>query len=248
MKRQTGFTLAELLVALAITSVLATLLLSMVSATMNVWQQGRNQIDTFSNARQVLGRIADELKGAIANSQVQFAENLSSIKGSTPPAAKTSENVFFVAPYPNSAAGDLCVIAYRHNADTYELQRAFLKSDDAWNGGAATRYQATNYTTSLSDNSSTGPWRTISQGVIEFEIRSFSQSDLDTNTNPVDAWDSASGTTGMAGNAPRRIIVRLKAIDDKALARLKVAGPASNRIISQSAREFTADIDLLPPH
>src|SRR5437016_1016458 len=115
MKRPNAFTLVELLVALAMTSILAVLLISVVSAALNVWQQGRNQIDTFSNARQTLGRIADEIKGAVAGTnQIEFSENLSSLKDpSDPDPQPPSENIFFVAPYPNSGSGDFCVIAYR---------------------------------------------------------------------------------------------------------------------------------------
>src|SRR5438105_9285664 len=108
MNRPTrAFTLVEMLVSLAITSLLVVLLVNVVSAALTIWEQGRNQIDTFANARQVLGRIADETSGAIAAPaprSVEFSENLSSIQ-STSPVATTSENVFFVAPYPNVTSG-----------------------------------------------------------------------------------------------------------------------------------------------
>src|SRR2546423_79886 len=116
-KKARAFTLVELLLALAITAVLVVLLVNVVSAALTIWEQGRNQIDTFANARQVLGRLADEISGAIAAPApraVEFSENLASIQ-STSPVATTSENVFLVAPYPNMMSGDLCVIAYRHN-------------------------------------------------------------------------------------------------------------------------------------
>src|SRR5436853_1639310 len=100
--------------------------MSVVSATMNVWHQAQNRVDTFSEARQLLTRMADEIKGATARGgQVEFSENLTAPEfvsgGPTPtpmpqptPQIALSENVFFVAPYPNVANGDLCVIAYRH--------------------------------------------------------------------------------------------------------------------------------------
>src|SRR5436190_656089 len=121
-KRARGFTLLEMLVAMAITTILVVLLVNVVSVALAIWEQGRNQIDTFANARQVLGRIADEISGAVAAPaarEVDFVENLSTIQGTTAPVPKLSENVFFVAPYPNVMSGDLCVIAYRHNNDTH---------------------------------------------------------------------------------------------------------------------------------
>jgi type II secretory pathway component PulJ len=248
VKKHSAFTLAELLVALALTSGLAVLLMTIVSGAMNVWQHGRNQIDTFSNARQTLNRMADELKGAIATAgQVEFSENLSALQGTTAPVPGSSENIFFVAPYPNSGAGDLCVIAYRLNADTHELQRAFLKSDDAWNV-ATNRYRSAGYSTNFSSAST---WQTIARGVLQFEIKSYSQADLDANTTPVPTWNSEIAGTGMSGNVPRRVLLRLQTIDDKSLVRLNAVpatGAAHDRIVAQSMREFTADLSLLPPH
>ena len=83
IKSTRGFTIVELLVALAITTLLVVLLVNVVAATLSVWEQGRNQIDTYANSRQALGRIADEITGAIASPsprQVEFSENLTSIR------------------------------------------------------------------------------------------------------------------------------------------------------------------------
>ena len=46
MRRSSAFTLAELLVALAITVLLVLLLTSVVAATLGAWNQGRNRLDT----------------------------------------------------------------------------------------------------------------------------------------------------------------------------------------------------------
>jgi type II secretory pathway component PulJ len=253
MKRARGFTIAELLVALAITSLLVVLLVSVVSAALNVWEQGRNQIDTFSNARQTLSRIANEIKGAAASplpNQIEFSENLTSINNDPPaqsaPVPKVSENIFFVAPYPNLAAGDLCVIAYRHNNTTHILQRAFVDSQNAWSPTTPTlRYQASGYNNL--------DWRTVATGVLEFEIRSYSQQDLDDPTNPIpaDSWSSMAGPSVMIGNTPRRTVIRIKVIDDRTLVRLSAFAAGSspyNRLVNRAAREFTADVVLLPPH
>jgi len=238
-RRSNGFTLAELLVALAITTVLVLLLVNVVSAALNIWEHGRNQIDTLANARQVLSRISDEIKGAIAApapNQIEFSENVSALGTSQ---TQTSENIFFVAPYPNSASGDLCVIAYRHNATTHELQRAFVDSQNAWTG--APKYQSGGY--------SNLQWRTVAQGVLEFEIKSYSQQDLDAATlpSPPPDWNSMSGGAPMTGNTAREVVIRIKVIDDKALA--KIAGLSAgntlyDRIITRSAREFTTSVML----
>ena len=243
-RRCLGFTLPELLVALAITSLLVLLLGNVVSAALSVWQQGRNRLDTFANARFVLGRIGDEIVGAIAQSgRVQFVENYSFTPGPAPTAG-SAENVFFVAPYPNIKAGDLCVVAYALDTNSHQLQRAFKDSDQAWTVGASSRYRATGYSNALE-------WRTIANGVLEFEIQSYSQEDMtsDPPSPPATSWDSESGIAEMAGKTPRRVVIRLKVVDDKtavALATL-TPGPAYDRLVQEKAREFWSEITL-PSH
>jgi prepilin-type N-terminal cleavage/methylation domain-containing protein len=251
MKRPSrGFTLVELLVSLAISVVLILLLVTVVSAALSAWQQGHNQIDTFANARQALGRIADEIKGAIASAaplQIEFSENVA-VLATTLPQQGTSENVFFVAPYPNSAAGDLCVIAYRHDSSSRELQRTFLHSQTAWDG--APKYQAAGYAILQSPPQ----WRTVAKGVLEFEIQSYSQADLDSAVSPSPTpadWKSITGTAAMLGNTPREVVIRMKVVDDKTLPKLGAlsAGTAVyDRLINRAARQFTANVQLLQPH
>jgi prepilin-type N-terminal cleavage/methylation domain-containing protein len=250
MKKHTnGFTLVEMLVALAITAVLVVLLVNVVSAALTIWEQGRNQIDTFANARQVLGRITDEISGAIAAPApraVEFSENLSSIQGTTPPTPVSSENVFFVTPYPNVSSGDLCIIGYRHNADTHTLERGFIDSQIAWKNANASRYQSSTY------SGSDWQWRTIANGVLEFEVLSYSQQDLDSGPSPTPStvsWNSASSIP--AGNAPRQIIIRIKVVDDRTLVKLvglTPGNPTYDRLVNRAARQFTASVMLPPPH
>jgi type II secretory pathway component PulJ len=249
-QRTRAFTLMEMLVALAITFVLFVLLVNVISAALTIWEQGRNQIDTFANARQVLGRIADEISGAIAAPTprpVEFSENLPSIQGTTPPAPTTSENIFFVAPYPNASSGDLCIISYRHNSDTRTLERGFIDSQVAWKNGNATRYQ------SLAYSSPDWQWRTIANGVLEFEIQSYSQQDLDNNASPsptpIASWSSTSSSP--PGNAPRQVIIRIKVVDDRTLVKLAGLSPGNatyDRLVNRAARQFSASVVLPPPH
>lgn len=235
--RTHAFTLAELLVALAITSVLVILLASVVSATLGAWTQGRSRLDTFSNARQLISRIGDELGAAIAaGGKVEFSENNASLGPST---VKTSENVFFVAPYPNSGAGDLCIVAYRHDATAFRLERAFIDSATAWAAPSPSRYRVAGYSGS---GAGEFRWRTIAEGVLEFELQSFSQTDMDNNVvAPADTWNSESGTPAMAGKTPRHVLLRIKIVDDRTMARLDGLSPAA---IEHAAREFVAGFSL----
>jgi hypothetical protein len=240
--------MVELLVALAVTVILVLLLTSVVAATLGAWTQGRNRLDTYSNARQILGRLSDELKGATANpavsgSQIQFVEN-ATLDAAPSPSPGTAENVFFVAPYPNLGAGDLCTIAYSLDPGTHELKRAFRSSDQVWTDPAASRYQVAGYTYTSAD------WHVIATGVLQFEVQCFSQNDLDNDLTPDNTWDSESTSTFMAGKAPRRIVLRLQMVDDRAatqLAVLTVGSAPYNLIVQRSAQQFTADVSLPPP-
>ncbi len=248
MRRSRAFTLVELLVALALTVILVLLLTSVVAATLGAWSQGRNRLDTYSNARQVLGRLGDELRGAMANpavggSQIQFVENaaLGAVPAATP---ETAESVFFVAPYPNLGAGDLCTIAYALDSTTHELKRAFRSSDQVWADPTAIRYQVVGHTYAAAD------WHVVASGILQFELQCHSQNDLDNNLVPATTWDSESNSTFMIGKAPRRIVIRLQVVDDRTAARLAgltVGSGPYNFIVQQSARQFIADVSLPPP-
>ena len=142
MKRDRGFTLVELLISLAITSIPVVLLANVVSATMAAWQQARNRLDTYSSARRVIGRIQDEIRAALAAKDgMEFVENATELQGTTLPVAKTPENIFFVSPYPNSGSGDLCVIAYRFGHERARLERAFMDSAAASAIGQGSRFK-----------------------------------------------------------------------------------------------------------
>jgi prepilin-type N-terminal cleavage/methylation domain-containing protein len=238
--RSVGFTLVELLVAIAITSVLVLLLGNIVSAALKVWQQGRNRLDTSSNARFILSRIGDEISGAVAQSgRIQFIEDYPFSPGPTS-TAPTAENVFFVAPYPNQQGGDLCAIAYALDTNTHQLQRAFKDSDQAWIVGTANRYRAQGYANAME-------WRMVANGVLEFEIQSYSQADIDAPSPtpaPRSAWDSEAA----GGSLPKHITLRLKVVDDKTAIALGTfpPGPAYDRLIHEKAREFLYDVTLRP--
>ena len=211
MKRRGGFSLVELLVALAITSLLVVLLTNVVSATLTAWQQGRSRLDTFSSARQLIGRIADEISGAIAiKDRIEFVENSTSLQGANPPAAKTSENIFFVAPYPNSAPGDLCVIAIATTQLPTSLSGASSTARARGRQPPANRYKSAAY-----PDPDPTEWRTVAEGVIEFEIRSYSQTDIDNEEVPGGCLELSHSWTKWKAKRLRRVVLRIKVVDDR---------------------------------
>ncbi len=254
MKRVDAFTIVELLVAITITVILTVLLASVVAATLGVWSQGRNRIDTYSNARQIMQRLGNELKGAKANpsvsgSQIQFVENVTSFPASAPvpvpsPTPTKAENIFFVAPQPNLGAGDLCVIVYALDWRTHELKRAFNSSNVAWALGS-NKYQASNYPFTATD------WHIVATGVLEFELLSYSKTNQDPSPSPTPtvapSWDSElASPTWMTGVTPCRIVIRVKVVDDKTAAQLAGISPGTtyDSIVTRAAREFSYEVSL----
>ena len=98
-------------------------------------------------------------------------------------------------------------------------------------------------------------WRTVANGILEFEIQSYSQQDLDSSASPLptpaDSWNSVIGGSTMLGNTPRQVRLRIKVVDDRTLVKLNLVPVGSstyNQLVAGSAREFVANVTLLPPH
>ncbi|MDQ3621145.1 MAG: prepilin-type N-terminal cleavage/methylation domain-containing protein [Verrucomicrobiota bacterium] len=71
MKRR-AFTLVELVLAMAITSLLIILLVDMAGTTSNAWQRGEAQAETHSTARGALNLLGRELQGAVIDLDLGF--------------------------------------------------------------------------------------------------------------------------------------------------------------------------------
>ena len=77
----------------------------------------------------------------------------------------------------------------------------------------------------------------------------FSQNDLDNDLTPAYTWDSESIDTFMAGKAPRRIVLRLQMLDDRAATQLAgmAIGSTPYNLMQRWAQQFTADVSLPLP-
>lgn len=74
-KKDKGFTLVELLVAMAILAMMMTSMFSMLSGSMAAWQSGNKRIEAAQNARVGLNLIASDLRRAIASQQISYTGN-----------------------------------------------------------------------------------------------------------------------------------------------------------------------------
>jgi prepilin-type N-terminal cleavage/methylation domain-containing protein len=145
MKCRSAFTLVEMLVALAVTSILTILMLKMFSDSSTIWKKHDEKLDTFREARAALQLMARELSTVIP--QKDISSNLAgvpitSIAGNeqfpvlalrtrTPrPAPSTGTDApldlstaFYTSAYalaavPNTGRSDLCAVGYYLEWDT----------------------------------------------------------------------------------------------------------------------------------
>lgn len=72
MSHNRAFTLIELMVAMAVTSLLIVLLVSLTSSVSNAWQKGEAQTEVHANARGAMNLLGRELQGALIDLDLGF--------------------------------------------------------------------------------------------------------------------------------------------------------------------------------
>lgn len=121
-----AFTIAELLVAIAITLVIVAVLFQVFAATARQWQTSDQRIDTFRDARAALQLMARELSCADISGNPQMIALLNS-------QGNYASEAYAVAPIPNSGKSDLCAVGYYTEFDSttkaLNLKRVFKDSD-----------------------------------------------------------------------------------------------------------------------
>lgn len=65
IKRKDGFTIIELLVALGITAMLITLMVTITMSVLNAWNQSAANLTTENQARFVFNQLATDLEGML---------------------------------------------------------------------------------------------------------------------------------------------------------------------------------------
>jgi type II secretory pathway component PulJ len=65
LRTATAFTLLELLVAIGVSLVLAVLLFTLISQSLNLWQRTLGRMDTAASARLALDFLERDLQGAL---------------------------------------------------------------------------------------------------------------------------------------------------------------------------------------
>ena len=132
-RRQSGFTIAELLIAVALTSAIVVMLGTMFNSLTTTASHASQRIDAFRDARAALHLIERDLTGIVrADKTAYFAldDRYSDPFAGTP----KNQQVYALVSTKNTGSGDLCAVGYYCRWDsgrhTYSLRRYFRNSNE----------------------------------------------------------------------------------------------------------------------
>jgi type II secretory pathway pseudopilin PulG len=181
-RRLAAFTIAELLIAVAITSLIVVMLAQVFSAAAAMWQTSDQRIDAFRDARSAMQLMAVDLGRANINGD---AKMLTLAQYSTDGSYATEADA--ITPIKNSGKSDLCTVEYylswNGTTKTFALMRR-VKNSDTTTGLLATA--APNFNTIYDKNNTNSREEILATPVWALEFR---PGELDTVLAP--STDSA---------------------------------------------------------
>ncbi len=148
--KNSAFSLIELLVAMAVLSLLVVMMLGLVDSATKLWRDSENRVDAYREARAALGIMSRDLRNVVATTNTNlFLLNADGAFGKTPAGAETNANragaAFFLSALPVNAQesgknrSDICEVGYflafervrgaTNSAMTLNLYRHFRSSD-----------------------------------------------------------------------------------------------------------------------
>ncbi len=149
--KKSAFSLIELLVAMAVLSLLVVMMLGLVDSAAKLWRDSENRVDAYREARAALGIMSRDLRNVVATTNTNFfLLNNDGAFGKTPAGAVTNTNnagaAFFLSALPANAQiqggnrSDICEVGYymgfaRLPGDenqSLNLYRFFVSSDDTF--------------------------------------------------------------------------------------------------------------------
>lgn len=260
---QFAFTILELLVSMAVMSVLLVLLLGMVDGATKLWRENENRVDAYREARAALGIMSRDLRNALAgatntNHFLLNAGAFSNLPASAITQTNTGSAVFFLSALPlnaqqrypdgSSNKSDVCQVGYflafdRTPASTnrsLNLYRYFRSSDTTF-----TNLLATN----LFSGVTVGPAgeELLARNVTRFTARAYSL----TANNTLTAFPASNNTNTL----PDVVEISVSAVNQDAAKKLgndvadwtTTNGPLYINVIRPVEQTFTTRINLNRP-
>lgn len=195
-----AFSLIELMVSMAILTVLIVVLMSMVDGATRLWRHSENRVDSYREARAAINMIADDMNSVlISTNTIFFLLDYNDKLPSTASTAPTASSIFFLSAQPKESqetslappqnSSDLCLIGYflaydkvtsGSPAPSLNIYRYFVSSGKAFETIQQQKLLAETLSTAPTAASLTGA-EVLARNVSSFKIRAFS---VDYSANP----------------------------------------------------------------
>ncbi len=237
-----GFSLLELLVAMAVLSVLIVLMLNIVDSATKLWKQTENDVEAYREARAALGIMSRDLQYATVCTNTNWIRfNIASGAATT----NYGDNVFFLTALPANAQAtgsksDICEVGYFLSLDrtpastnrTLNLYRYFKSSDQTY--------------TNLKNSSVFGGIVTGATGEEILARNIVGMSITPVSTNATGQW-STGYTPSTIAPLPQIVEISLTAINQDLAKKLQSSADWSNTnslLMKQATQTFTTRVFL----
>jgi len=209
-----AFTLTELLIAVAITSLIVVMLGTMFGAITKASSRANQRIDAFRDARAALQMIERDLSGIVRNQRDATGaairrpaaylalDNIYTDPGSLN-AASNNQQLYALVAAKNRGTGDVCAVGYYCRWDTsrkaYSLHRFFTDSTATYNQLASASVTTANYASETDLYTPAASDDVLASYVWDFRVTPYDSSGAAITTYPYVCDPSASATAPLPG-------------------------------------------------
>ena len=187
VKSQSSFTLLELLIVIALMTILWGVAYTVFYQSKRVFSLSDNKLETYQYARIAMDEISRDLKGATLKDNVDYFRSFTT----GPADAKSNNSVLtFLSLTPNGSSTPVTLIIY-YLKNTDELMRAEYNDTSYIYGTISSSFDPSQFT-----------YYKLTANTNYFNLAYLSGSDT------VNAWDSTSGTT--TGHLPDAVSITLQ--------------------------------------
>jgi prepilin-type N-terminal cleavage/methylation domain-containing protein len=228
-----GFTLLELLVAMAILALMVAMLFAAFGQASRGWLQAENRVETFTQARAALDFMSRELAQAIATTNISFLGGVNNVAFVAPVSTDTNDVV------------DLLEVVYRLDGGRLERQVTAFAAGSAWNFYSQPQNwpTTTGITNAVADNIVSLRFDYLGTNGVFIASPSWWNS-----TTIASIWsDNNPGTLEvMTNRTPAGVQITIDAIDSKTAARLQpgMSAAASNNISKPARQTFSTFVAI----